>query len=71
MTAKLFGTKNVGSNYPFVFTAYGIAGIAGPMLGGFVRDATGSFLMAFIPAGIACLVGAAVALTLHKQKHTD
>jgi MFS family permease len=67
-TAKLFGTKNVGSNYPFVFTAYGIAGIAGPLLGGFVRDATGSFLWAFIPAGIACLVGAVVALTIKTKK---
>ena len=66
-TAKLFGTKNVGSNYPFVFTSYGIAGILGPMLGGFVRDATGNFLMAFIPAGIACLVGAVIALTIKTE----
>lgn len=63
-TAILFGTKNVGSNYPFVFTAYGIAGITGPLLGGFVRDNTGTFLMAFIPAGIVCLVGALLALTI-------
>ena len=34
----------------------GLAGIAGPMFGGFVRDTTGSFLMAFIPAGIVCLI---------------
>jgi len=65
-TAKFFGTKNVGSNYPFVFTSYGVAGIVGPLLGGFVRDATGSFLMAFIPAGIACLVGAGIAMTIKK-----
>ncbi|MBU0756516.1 MAG: OFA family MFS transporter [Nanoarchaeota archaeon] len=69
-TAKLFGTKNVGSNYPFVFTAYGIAGIAGPLLGGFVRASTGSFLMAFIPAGVACLVGSGVALMLKEGKHS-
>ena len=67
-TAELFGTKNVGSNYPFVFTAYGIGGIVGPMLGGFVRDNTGSFLMAFIPAGIACLAGAVLALTIRSSK---
>lgn len=67
-TAELFGTKNVGSNYPFVFTAYGIGGIAGPMLGGFVRDNTGTFLMAFIPAGIACLAGALLALTIRTAK---
>lgn len=68
-TAELFGTKNFGSNYPFVFTAYGIAGLVGPMLGGYVRDTTGSFLMAFIPAGIVCFAGAALALTI-KYKRT-
>lgn len=67
-TADMFGTKNVGANYPFVFTAYGIEGIVGPMLGGFVRDNTGSFLMAFIPAGIACLAGSLLALTLKQVK---
>ncbi len=63
-TAILFGAKNVASNYPFVFSAYGIAGITGPILGGFVRDNTGTFLMAFIPAGIACIIGAFLALTI-------
>jgi MFS transporter, OFA family, oxalate/formate antiporter len=71
MTAKLFGTKNVASNYPFVFTAYGIAGIAGPLVGGFVRNNTGSFLMAFIPAGIACLVGAMIALTINTKNKIE
>lgn len=62
--AVVFGTKNIGSNYPFLFTAYGIAGIAGPMIGGFVRDTTGTFLWAFIPAGIVCLLGSMLALSL-------
>ena len=66
-TAELFGAKNVGSNYPFVFTAYGFAGIAGPMLGGFVRDNTGSFLMAFIPAGIVCIIGALLVLAIKSK----
>ena len=67
-TAQLFGTKHVGSNYPFVFTAYGIGGIAGPMLGAYIRTNTGTFLMAFIPAGVVCLIGAALALTLKSSK---
>ena len=64
--AELFGTRNIGSNYPFVFTAYGIGGIIGPMLGGFVRDSTGNLLLAFIPAGIACLLGSVLALTIRR-----
>jgi MFS transporter, OFA family, oxalate/formate antiporter len=66
--ANIFGTKNVGSNYPFLFTAYGIAGIVGPMLGGFVRDTTGTFLWAFIPAGIVCLIGSLLSLTIRVPK---
>ena len=46
----------------------GLAGIAGPMFGGFVRDTTGSFLMAFIPAGIVCLFGALLALAIKTRK---
>ncbi len=33
-TCDYFGTKNLGSNYGLVFTAYGVAGILGPFLAG-------------------------------------
>ena len=38
-TADLFGNKRVGTNYPIVFIAYGIAGIAGPRVAGYFKDA--------------------------------
>jgi MFS transporter, OFA family, oxalate/formate antiporter len=57
-TCDFFGTKNMGMNYGLVFTSYGVAGIIGPILGGRVFDLTGSYLYAFIPAGIACLLAA-------------
>ena len=38
MTADLFGTKNVGLNYGWVFTAYGVGGIFGPVMAGYIRD---------------------------------
>lgn len=59
-TADFFGTANVGPNYGWVFTAYGVAGIFGPILGGYVRDTYQTFLGAFIPAGIVCLLGAII-----------
>ncbi len=62
-TADLFGNKNVGVNYPFVFLAYGIGGVVGPILGGTMGDAQ-AWIWAFIPAGIACLVVAALATRL-------
>jgi len=63
-TADFFGTKNVGLNYALLFTAYGVAGIAGPILAGSVYDMTGSYLWAFIPSGVACLIAAGISLGL-------
>ncbi len=69
-TADFFGTKNVGINYGLMFTAYGVAGIAGPILAGSVFDITGSYVWAFIPAGIACLIAACISIGLKPPHHT-
>lgn len=68
-TADFFGTKNVGINYGLMFTAYGVAGIAGPILAGSVFDMTGSYSWAFIPAGIACLIAASISISLKPPNH--
>lgn len=46
-TADYYGTKNLGVNYGIIFTAWGCAGILGPIIGAQVRAAYGSFLPAF------------------------
>jgi OFA family oxalate/formate antiporter-like MFS transporter len=71
MTADLFGTKNVGRNYGWVFTAYGVGGIIGPIMAGAIRDQWQNWLAAFIISGIACLVAAVIALTLRPPKHSQ
>ncbi len=57
-TADYFGTKNLGVNYGWIFTAYGVAGILGPVVGGVLYDATHQYIMAFVFAGILCFVAA-------------
>jgi OFA family oxalate/formate antiporter-like MFS transporter len=57
-TADYFGTKNVGMNYGWIFTAYGVAGILGPVVGGVLFDATQAYVMAFVFAGILCFIAA-------------
>jgi len=69
-TADFFGNKNVGSNYPWVFLAYGVGGIVGPILGGMMGDAK-AWNMAFIPAGIGCLAAGAIALMLRPPAPRD
>ena len=66
-TADSFGNETVGINYGFVFTAYGIGGIVGPLLAGYVQDAGMSFMYAFIPAAVMCFVAAAIAAAYKPQ----
>ncbi len=74
-TADFFGNKNVGSNYPWVFLAYGIAGIAGPQIAGYFKDGAmgnvDAWKMPFIIAGIACLVACGLALMLRAPKTVE
>ncbi len=66
VTADWFGNKTVGRNYGWVFSAYGVAGILGPLLAGYFKDAasgTGTpigWMTPFLIAGISCLVGALI-----------
>ncbi len=63
-TSDYFGLKNFGANYGWVFTAYGVAGIMGPIVGGVLFDMTGSYLLAFLFAGTLCFVAAASAVVV-------
>ena len=54
ITADYFGTKNIGVNYAWLYTAWGAAGILGPMVGVMMKGAwVNSF---YLLAGI-CVVG--------------
>jgi len=55
ITADIFGTKYVGMNYGWVFLAYAIGGIFGPIMGGKLGD-MGNFPLAFTICGILCIV---------------
>lgn len=67
ITADTFGAKNVGQNYPFVFLAYGVGGIFGPILGGKMGDLN-NFALAFTISGIAVLVGTILILFVKSPK---
>lgn len=66
-TAELFGTKTVGQNYGYVFTAYGVGGVVGPLMAGYFKDSAGGvegWYPAFIIAGILCVVAVILAIML-------
>jgi OFA family oxalate/formate antiporter-like MFS transporter len=63
-TADYFGTKNLGMNYGWIFTAYGVAGILGPVVGGVLYDATHAYVIAFVFAGILCFIAAGCSVVI-------
>jgi OFA family oxalate/formate antiporter-like MFS transporter len=60
VTADFFGTKNIGANYGFVFTAYGVGGLLGPQFAARVLEAMGGYRLAFIVTGVLCLIAAGI-----------
>jgi MFS transporter, OFA family, oxalate/formate antiporter len=64
LTADCFGTKNFGINYGWIFTAYGVAGIIGPIVGGVLFDVTGQYILAFVFAGTLCFLAAGTSVVV-------
>lgn len=62
-TADFYGVRHLGVNYGLVFTAFGVAGVTGPILGGKICDITGSYAMSYSLSAVMLLVAALLALT--------
>ena len=66
--ADYYGLKNLGVNYGFLFTAFGVAGSLGSLLGGRVIDLTGNYTNAyFILAGML-VVAVVLAFITHPPR---
>jgi len=63
-TSDYFGSKHFGINYGWIFTAYGVAGILGPVVGGVLFDATQDYIIAFVFAGILCFLAGGCAVVV-------
>ncbi len=64
ITADFYGTKSVGVNYGFVFTAYGVGGLLSNIFAPRVKELTGNYNFAFILTGVLCLAAALVSLAI-------
>jgi len=67
-TADFFGTKYYGITYGFVFTSYGVGGVLGPYLAGYIFDIAGSYYLAFQMAGILCAIALIISIFLMPRK---
>ncbi len=55
-TSDFWGTKNAGINYGMLFTAWGVAGIIGPRIGGVLYDRYHNYQAAFYTAAVLAAV---------------
>jgi OFA family oxalate/formate antiporter-like MFS transporter len=65
-TADFWGTRNAGANYGMLFTAWGVAGIIGPRIGGVLFDKYHNYQAAFYTA--AALAAVAFASELFARR---
>lgn len=68
-TADFWGTKNAGINYGMLFTAWGVAGIIGPRIGGVLFDKYKNYQMAFYTAAVLAAVALLAELMARRPKH--
>ncbi len=66
--AATYGVSQVGRIYPKIFLAYGLAGVAGPLLGGGLYDSTGGYLLPIVAA--VTVSGLCAVSTLLGPQHT-
>jgi MFS family permease len=66
--ADYFGTRSIGANYGLVITAWGCAGLAGPLFISAVKDATGLFSPAIIPAAVLPIVAMIIPFVIRKPE---
>lgn len=66
--ADYFGTRHMGQNYGMILTAWGVAGIVGPLIAATVKDRTGSFTGALLPVAIMLLIAAIIPFFIRKPE---
>src|SRR4030067_924961 len=66
LTADYFGTKSLGQNYGYLFTAWGCAGLGGPYMIDYIKTSTGAFTNAMYALPVACALG--IVLTFFSKR---
>jgi MFS family permease len=70
LLSRHFGMRSHSSLYGLTWSAWGVAGAAGPVLLGRAFDATGSYTLALTQLGVLTLGAAALMLTLRDERHS-
>ena len=64
LAKDLWGLRNFGMNYGFLFTAWGVGGFALSRLQQMLKASSGSFASSFVTAGFLLVLGAGISLLI-------
>jgi predicted MFS family arabinose efflux permease len=67
LTNEVFGRKDAPVIVSWIVCGHQIGGALAALGGGVMRNATGSYLMAFIASGVACLIAALLVLRIGRR----
>ncbi len=67
LTSEVFGARNVGLVYGWIFFAHQMGAALAAWLGGVIRDNTGDYLLAFFLAGATAVIGSALAARINTR----
>ncbi len=67
LCANMFGRRNVGVVYGWVFAAHQLGAAVAAYAGGLVRDRVGDYAPAFVVAGIIAVIGGFMALSIGRK----
>ncbi|MBV8637630.1 MAG: OFA family MFS transporter [Candidatus Eremiobacteraeota bacterium] len=65
-TADYFGTRYLGQIYGYILTAWGVGGVVGPSVAGFVKDRTGSYSTALDWIAVMLIIAAIIPFFVKK-----
>jgi MFS family permease len=68
LTSEVFGARNVGLVYGWIFFAHQMGAAIAAWLGGYIRDHTGDYLLAFFLAGVTAVIGSALAARINLRR---
>ena len=69
--ADTWGTRNLGLNYGILFTAWGVGGVFGPVLAGWIADSQGSYANAYLVASVLLACATVLALLSYVAVSVD
>ena len=67
LAADIFGRRNVGTVFGWVFFSHQLGAALAAYLGGVAREALGDYTFAFFTAGVVAVMGALMALCVRRQ----